>query len=37
MTATLPIENIILAIDEVQPLTEEDIIVTHDPVRPLLA
>ena len=31
------IENIILAIDELQPLTEEDIIVTHDSVRPLLA
>ena len=31
------IENIILAIDELQPLTEEDIIVTHDSVRPLSA
>ena len=31
------IENIILAIDEVQPLTEEDIIVTHDSVRPFVS
>ena len=31
------IENIILAIDELQPLTEEDIIVTHDSVRPFVS
>ena len=30
------IENIILAIDKVQPLTDEDIIVTHDSVRPFI-
>ena len=31
------IENIILAIDELQPLTDEDIIVTHDSVRPFVS
>ena len=31
------IENIITAIDELQPLTEEDIIVTHDSVRPFVS
>ena len=31
------IENIILAIDKVQPLTDEDIIVTHDSVRPFVS
>ena len=31
------IENIISAIDELQPLTEEDIIVTHDSVRPFVS
>ena len=31
------IENIIKAIDKVQPLTDEDIIVTHDSVRPFVS
>ena len=37
VTATLPSKTSSLAIDELQPLTEEDIIVTLDSVRPFVS